>query len=450
MVVGGGIAGLSAAHRVRAARPDVEVIVLERAARVGGKLAVAELAGQPVDVGAEAMLARRPEGVELARELGLRIRSPLTTSARVWIGGAARPLPARTVLGVPGDVAAARESGVLSAAALARLEREAEEDHPPLTEDVAVGDLVAARLGDEVVDRLVEPLLGGVYAGRARSLSLRAAIPALARRLSDTGGSLVRAAQASVMSAPVSNAAVFASLPGGLGVLPQALARSLDIRTGCTVRSLRRVPSGFELQIGPTRERTVLTADAVVVAVPPGKAAGLLREVAPLAAGELTGVRSASVAIVSAAFRDVALPAGSGLLVPPSEGRAVKGVTVTSQKWPGAPAGLTLLRASVGRDGDERVLQRDDAELVALVLYELRILLGVAAPPVDTLVTRWGGALPQYEVGHLDRVARIRAAVDGVPGLAVAGAAYDGVGVPACIATGTLAADRILPVLGGR
>ncbi len=451
VVVGGGISGLSAAHRVAGARPDVDVVVLEGAPEVGGKLRVAPVAGVSVDVGAEAMLARRPEGMGLVRELGLPVLAPSTTAARVRAGGVAHPLPARTMLGIPADLDAARASGVLTEAALARLAAEPDAHPlPPLDDDVAVGALVRARLGDEVAERLVEPLLGGVYAGRADELSLRATMPALATRLGD-GGSLVRAAQAvtDAGSHDPTPGPVFASLAGGLGTLAQRLAGSgrFAVRTAMTVRALRRTPTGFALDCGPVPEPELVEADAVIVAVPAVKSALLLREMAPAAAGELAAIESASMAIVTFAYRDVPLPAGSGLLVGAGEGFGVKAVTLSSQKWPLETGGLSVLRASIGRAGENHWLQRDDGELIGLVARELRALIGVNAEPVDALVTRWGGGLPQYGVGHVERVARVRAAVAGVPGLAVCGAAYDGVGIPACIASAYAAADQVLAVL---
>ncbi|MCW2529788.1 MAG: Protoporphyrinogen oxidase [Pseudonocardiales bacterium] len=455
VVVGGGIAGLAAALGVRKARPDVEVIVLEQADRVGGKLRSAELAGHRIDVGAEAMLARRPEGLDLLALLGASDErvSPLTTAAGLWIDGHIRPLPGGTVLGVPGDVEAG--VGVLSEATLHRMRAEADRDEPPITQDVSVGALVASRMGQEVVDRIVDPLLGGVYAGRAEQISLRAAIPALAAELHTRGGSLLEAARSVAARGRAANVdgPVFASIHGGLGRLPELIVGRGDfsVRTSTAVREIRIGTDGFVLLVGSVPTGEQLIADAVIVATPPAKAARLLQSIAPAAASELVGIETASVVIASLAFPAATpLPAGSGLLVPATSGRSVKGVTISSQKWPGAPAELALVRASIGRIGDEAVLQRDDAELIALARRELTELIGVTAAPVDAILTRWGGGLPQYEVGHLERVGRIRESVAGVPGLAVAGASYDGVGIPATIHSAQLAAGRVLAFLAGR
>ena len=457
VVVGGGIAGLSAARAVSAARPEVEVIVFEQSAHVGGKLRSAELAGHIVDVGAEALLARRPEGVELLAGLGLddeRI-APLTTTAGLWVDGQLRPIPGGTFLGVPGDIDAVAQSGVLSEAALARLRAEDSEQFGPITADVSVGGLVAERLGQEVVDRLVDPLLGGVYAGRAEHISLRAAIPDLAAELARVGGSLVGAVRTVAQRArrEQGDSPVFTSIAGGLGRIPQVLVErgTFLVRTSTAVQGITAAPDGFLLALGSRTDAEQLTAGAVIVATPAGKAAGLVRDLAPAAAGELSGIRTASVAIVSFAFRaGTRLPPGSGLLVPATSGRAVKGITISSQKWPGSPADPLFVRASLGRMGEEAVLQREDADLIALARRDLADLIGVRARPVGAIVTRWGGGLPQYDVGHVDRVTRLRAAVSAVPGLALAGASYDGIGIPACIGTARLAADVVLAHLAGR
>jgi oxygen-dependent protoporphyrinogen oxidase len=453
VVVGGGIAGLAAALALsREAPAGTEVTVVEGASRLGGKLRVSPVGGVLVDEGAETFLARVPEGVELVRQVGLgdELVHPVTTQAAVVVDGVHRRLPTRTVLGVPGDRAALRRAGVLSQQGLAAVGADTAEPAP--LGDPAVGEYVGRRLGREVVDRLVDPLLGGVYAGRADGLSLRATVPQLAAALDARGGKLVAAARAVVDAAPQDAGPVFASLDGGLGLLPEAVARAAgaDVRLRLPVRRIERTPGGFRLVGGPVSSPVTLAADAVIVAAPASKAAGLLEELAPWAAHELAAVEYASVGIVTLAYPAAAAAGlrGSGLLVPSTEARAVKAVTYSSVKWahlaPGAGRDVAIVRASVGRHGEARVLQRDDADLLRLVAGQLSALTGIRSAPVVGRVTRWGGALPQYAPGHLERVRRIRADVARVPGLAVCGAAFDGVGVPACVRSGHAAAAEIV------
>src|SRR5829696_3461476 len=279
VVVGGGIAGLTAARDLAAA--GREVLVLEGAPRAGGKLMTGSVGGVEVDLGAEAMLARRPEGVDLARELGMPVVHPATTSSSVWTHGALRALP-RSVMGVPADVEQVAASGVLSPAGVERLRHETPGRRLADGEDVSVGELVASRLGDEVVDRLVEPLLGGVYAGHARLLSARATVPQL---VGWNDGSLVGRAADALAASP--GGPVFAGVRGGLGRLPDALVQGIAVRTNAPVRALRRTPTGFALVAGPTTSAEELLADEVVVATPAAPSARLLAEIAPSASAEL-------------------------------------------------------------------------------------------------------------------------------------------------------------------
>ena len=451
VVVGGGVAGLTAAYLL-GADPTRDVLLLESSPGIGGKVRGADVAGIRVDVGAEAMLARRPEGVALAEELGLPVVHPAATRSQVWSRGALRPLP-RSLMGVPLDLDQLAASGVLSAEGLDRVRREPTLPRTEVGADLSVGDLVAARFGDEVVDRLVEPLLGGVYAGRARELSARAAVPQLV--VMAARGSLLE--QAAAM--PVADGPVFAGVAGGMHRLPEALAASgrFTVRTGVTVRGLVGTTSGFRLTVGSAHDPASLDADAVVLATPAAPTARLLRDLAPAAAGELAEIEAASVAVVTLAYRaaDPSLArlvetATSGFLVPPVEGRAIKASTFSFAKWDwvrAAGGDLLVLRTSLGRHGEQVALQAADDELVARSRTDLAELAGIAADPVDTHVQRWGGGLPQYALGHLDRVARVRTAVARVPGLAVCGAAYDGVGIPAVVASARAAAAQVAQVL---
>lgn len=475
-VIGGGVAGLTAAFRlVRDAGdgPAPRVTVFEGAPRVGGKLRVSEVAGVPVDEGAESMLARRPEGTGLAADAGLGgvLMHPAPVSAALLSRGALRPFPARQVQGIPADPDALAASGVLSEAGVARVRQDRELPPTPLDDDVPVAAYVGARMGTEVVDRLVEPLLGGVYAGRADRLSLAATLPGVYRAarehtsLLDAAASLLPPPGSPATSGPAGMPApVFATIDGGMGRLPETLAAEItaaggEVRTSAMIRELARTPDGWRLTVGPACEPEYVTADAVIVAVPARPASRLLAGVAPVAARNLARVEYASMGIVTLAYPAESFPAppsGSGYLVPAvetgrtGERRTVKAVTFVTTKWPhvAARAGdLVIARCSLGRYGDEHVLQRDDADLITLAAAELADVCGVAGPPVATRVTRWGGGLPQYDVGHLDLVAAVRADVAAVPGLAVCGAAYDGVGVPACAAGARTAAGSVREAL---
>jgi protoporphyrinogen/coproporphyrinogen III oxidase len=464
VVVGGGIAGLAAAAAVRRDAPGMDVVVLEGSPAVGGKLARAEVGGVTVDVGAEAMLNRRPEAVDLARQAGLgeRLVHPATITANLWSRGQLRPMP-RTLMGVPTDSRALADSGVISRPGLARVALEPVLPPTHLDgQDVSVGWLVEERFGREVVDRLVEPLLGGVYAGRADQLSLRATMPALWPAARD-GRSVVATAAAASSPAPPTDASprpVFAGIRGGVGRLPLALvdalrARGVEVVTGATVRRLERSVRGWRVVHGPTVAEQVVPADGIVLAVPAASTSRLLADQAPTAAQALAQVPYASMAIVTVVLPRAGtteLP-GSGFLVPPGDGTRVKAATFSSTKWEWldrAAGDRLVLRASVGRYGQADELQHTDGELVRAVLEDLRAVLGPLPEPLDAAVTRWGGGLPQYTVGHLDRVVTIRRDVASLPAVAVCGAAYSGVGIPACIASGTAAADAVLAALAPR
>ena len=477
-IIGGGIAGLAAAFFLKDS--GAAVIVLEGSPRLGGKLAVSDVAGIAVDEGAEALLARRPEGTDLIGAVGLggQLVRPGTTAAGIWSRGQLHSLPRRQFMGVPADLDELARSQILSAAGLARARAEADLSATARTGDVSVASYVGARFGQELVDRLVDPLLGGVYAGRSDQLSWEATLPALAQAarrhrslaaaarslLPDPGPPADRTAASPPGAArpPAGRNApggspVFSTLAGGLGTLPGAVAArsGAEVRTAAMTRELARTTGGWRLTIGSARSPELLDADAVILALPARPASRLLAAASPAAAAALGEIGYASMAVVTLAYPQAAfpsLPQGSGYLVPAVDGHAVKAVTFSSVKWPHlqTEGQLVLVRCSVGRVGEEAVLQRDDSELAAIAAADLAAATGVTGAPVASRVSRWGGGLPQYTVGHLDRVARIRAAVADQPGLAVCGAAYDGIGIPACIATARLAASGVQAYLASR
>jgi oxygen-dependent protoporphyrinogen oxidase len=484
VIIGGGIAGLAAAFFLR--EVPCRVTVLEGSPRLGGKLSVSEISGVMVDEGAEALLARRPEGTGLVAAAGLedQLTWPGTTSARIWSRGRMCPLPRRQVLGVPADLAELASTGLLSSDGMARARQDLGLPATARDGDVPVAAFVAARFGHEVVDRLVDPLLAGVYAGRSEELSFEATLPAVAAEsrkhasLAEAAGALLdrgdtvppggthRPPDGPGTSRRLGTALpdpagprspetvpVFTTLPGGLGTLPAAVASAsgASVRTGAMVRGLDRMETGWRLTVGSRHDEEYKAADAVILAVPASPAARLLGGVPGVSAAvtALREIRYASMAIVTLAYRAAAFPRaleGSGYLVPAADGRPVKAVTFSTVKWPhlrDAGDGLHIVRCSLGRIGEESLLQSGDAELARLAAEDLAAATGAQQAPVAARVTRWGGGLPQYTVGHLDRVARIRSAVAGQSGLAVCGAAYDGIGIPACVATARSAAGQI-------
>jgi oxygen-dependent protoporphyrinogen oxidase len=428
-VVGGGIGGLAAAFQL--AESDHEVAVLESSDRVGGKLRREKVGDVLLDVGAEAILARRPEGKELIRQVGANTASPLsdaqvdaaTTKASLWTRGELRPLP-RTVLGIPAEPTD-----------LVTIEPR---ELPVPGGDMSVAQYVTERAGRDVLDRLVEPLLGGVYAGRAEELSLAAAAP----QLLALGADPVSAAAAVTRS----DETVFIGLDGGVGRLPEEIvADGLAVELSITVRGIER--DGNRWRLRTTRGDT--SFDGVVVATPAPAASRLLAEIAPAASFALADIPYASVAIATFVFdADLELE-GSGFLVPPVEGTSIKGATFSSNKWAWlAEPGRTIVRASLGRYGEAAALQYDDATLGQIALADLREALGSLPEPAACHVQRWGGGLPQYTVGHLDKVATVRAEIGLLHGLEVCGAAYSGIGIPAVIASARGAVDGMLRDLG--
>ncbi len=442
VVIGGGIAGLAAAQRC-AIRGD-QVTVLERTQTVGGKLASHVVDGVTLDAGAESLLARRPEGLELIAAAGRHddLVHPATSGAGLWLDQL-YPLPKSQLLGIPCDVSDFDLLAVLGDSAVERVVHEPQLPPGGLT-DMSVADLVGGQLGDRVVDLLVEPLLGGVYAGRADEISVEAAIPGLLAEVARCG-SVVGAVAA--MRSRSADGPVFASVVGGLGSLPQSLTRSggVQVVTGTTVTRLEGADGKWAIGLGGAE---TIVAERVVVAVPGFAAARLLATVAPAASSAAAGLDYATVALVTAVFDTESVTAdllGTGFLVPPITGRVTKAATFVSRKWgwvADAAPGREVLRFSVGRHGDERGLELDDADLIRVVLDEVSQVLGLRGDPRATAVTRWERSLPQYRVGHRERVALARRSLP--PGIAVAGAAWDGVGIPACIASGWTAADRVV------
>lgn len=461
IVVGGGISGLAAAWFLTK-DGRATVTLLEASEEVGGKLAVADVAGVTVDVGAEAMLATRPEAVSLCRELGLDLLPAATTSAAIYSRGRLRPIPKGLLTGVPTDLRQLAASGIMSLPGLLRIPLDHLLPRTVLHGDVSVGDYVSTRLGAEVTARLVEPMLGGVYAGLSEELSLQTTVPALYRSAASRRSALEAAGAVLAdgrKSTGPRKGPLFVGIEGGVGRLPQTLREALPdtarVHTRALVQQVRRRAERWDVLVADGKGRyDTHTADAVVFATPAPVTGHLLQEINEPAAHELLNVEYADVAVVTMAYPTnvTSRLAGSGFLVPPVEGFTVKGVTYSSQKWrwvsdharSQAPDGVFLLRASVGRARDPLVVQSSDEELARIAADDVAAITGLPRRPLTERVTRWEQGLPQYNVGHRTRVAEVREWLASTPGVAVCGAAYEGVGIPACIGSAQAAVSTLM------
>ena len=473
VVVGGGIAGLAAAWELTGGAGGPEpggpaVVLLERHDHLGGKIRTATFAGRPVDRAADGFLGRRPEATDLCRELGLgdELEPIGATGAAVWVGRRRRPLPKDLALGVPTRFLPTARSQILGAEGTLALLRDVvapKGDRRGPLGDRAVGPLVAHKLGPRVVERLVEPLLGGIYAGGVTDMSAAAVFPALLEA-AGRRGSFMRALRGAVAAGARDRTEApepaFWSLRRGIGSLTERLAESLarrgvELRSGSGADALEPGGEGtasWRVRVGAE----TIGADGVILAVPAFAAADLLEPLEPETALLLRGVEYSSVAVVTTAWRADQLPerlVGTGLLVPRGSpgpdglhgDLMVTACTYLSNKWPHlARAGEVLIRASVGRLGDDRVAGLDDDELAERVQAELGYLLGTSGRARAVGVDRWPAALPQYRVHHGMRTAGVEAALQRLGGLAVAGAAFHGVGIPACVGSGRRVARLLL------
>jgi protoporphyrinogen/coproporphyrinogen III oxidase len=455
VIVGAGMTGLTAAAEVARRRPDASVTVLEASDRVGGKVLTSAFAGRPVDCGADAFLARVPEGLELCRRLGLddRLVTPATRQAYVYSRGALRPFPERTVLGVPTDLDALARSEVLSPAGVERARADLTLPGGPLVGDRSVGSLVRERLGDEVFERLVGPLLSGVNAGDADKLSLEAGAPQLAAAVREQPSLIAGLRVQSASSGGDSSAPIFYGVPSGTQTITDTLAEharrdGVDIILRAEVRGLRRrsdQAAGYRLRLATDE---MLDAEAVVLAVPDFVAARLLEPLAPDVATELGAVEYASVVMVTLAVPRAGIDRpldGSGFLVAQPEGLLLTACSWASSKWAHLDQPDTvILRASAGRHHDRRALELDDETLIDALVDDLGLTMALDATPLSARVSRWVDALPQFRPGHLDRVARWRSAMrEECPGVVAAGAGIEGLGLPACIRQGWAAAATV-------
>ncbi|AZG44205.1 FAD-dependent oxidoreductase [Gordonia insulae] len=454
-IVGGGVSGLTAALRLRQALgPDAHIDLFEAGERLGGVLHTTSVGGQTVDVGAEAFIVRRPEAVDLVRELGLadRVVSPTTRRPAVWSQGRLHPLPTPALMGIPAT--AESVAGLVDPTDLAHIVSEADRPWPWVAgANPSVGELVAERFGASVVARSVDPMLGGVYSSLAGDIGLRESVPALASRL-DAGAPSLSAAVADITATSTAGGPVFGTLVGGYRVLLDALATAAAVepRQCAFVRRLTSCPGGWTLDVGGDESADY---DGVVLAIPAWRAGDLLRDAVPDLATPLRAVQRASSVVVSIALEPgTPLPENSGVLVATGDTLRAKAFTFSSQKWShlSAPDRPVSVRASFGRFGapvpDDCIEEGVDTRIRAEALEDLDEVCraaGIVPPSTrvkDVVVQRWTNGLPVYAPGHLEAMTDVLRRRPSR--LVLAGSSYSGVGVPACIGrAGRAAADLL-------
>ena len=464
IIVGGGITGLAAAHALDRAirRGDVDqAILLEAGARLGGKILSERVGGFLIEGGPDSFITLKPQAVAFAREVGLGDDITGTLPPRdVFIRHHGRlvPIPEGLTGLVPQRLAPFVRSPLFSLIEKMRFGLEPLIPASRNGADESLGSFVRRRLGQAAVDRLAAPLLAGIHAGDVERLSLRATFPQLADAV-HRHGSLTRAVLARGRTGAASNDApptgptlpMFMTLRGGLQELVSAAVRSINdvtIRTGAPVSTILRHQGRYLVDLAGGER---LEAGAVILTVPAHAAAPLVVGVNAPAARVAERIRSISTAVVALGFRrsDVRHRLeGHGYVGSHHERTVHTACTWVSSKWADrAPAGMVLLRCFVGRDGAQAALTMGDDDLTAAVVDELRPLLGITGAPALRRVFRWQDAMPQYEVGHLDRLATMQAALEATPGLILAGSPYRGVGLPDCIAQGTHAAHQAVNAL---
>jgi oxygen-dependent protoporphyrinogen oxidase len=457
LVIGGGISGLAAAHRLLSASTGTRVTLVEGDNRLGGKILTVDAQGYTLEGGPDSMLGGKPRGIGLTRELGIEDRLIGPNEGRrgsfVLRRGRLHPIPEGLTGLVPTKLGPLAKSSLISPAGKARLLADFLRRPRRDVDDESLEAFMTRRLGGEVYGNLIEPLMAGIYAGDGSVLSLQATFPQLGEAEREHGGLIrgVLAQRARAQATPGTRPG-FITYRDGLRELVDALATDIrarggEIRLGVSVSLLERCANGYRVTLdrddGPETERV----DGVIVATQAWAAAPLFDGLDRAAALALEAIPHVSTAIVALGFDDPAVDArlnGFGYVVPRSERRPVMAMTWLSSKWAGrAPAGKGLIRAFVGRAGQQELLERPDDDLVAIVRAELAEVLGIEASPELVRVFRWEGGMPQYTMGHLDRVEVLESALARMPGVAIAGNMLRGVGLPDCIATGERAADKV-------
>jgi oxygen-dependent protoporphyrinogen oxidase len=472
-IVGGGISGLATAFALQeqaaAAGVPIACTILEAGSRWGGKIVTHRIGDLVTEAGPDSFLSSKPAGMQLVEKLGLTDQLINTNEtgkkAFVYTGGRLCELPEGLVVITPGQISPFLKSGLLSVAGLARMGLDLILPANRSDGDESVASFFRRRFGRQAFERMMEPLMAGIYAGDAEQMSLKATFPRFVE-LERRHGSVIRGMLAARETGRAdrqgrAKRTMFVSLRNGLEALVTALAarvtsQGADLRAGAVVESLRvrshqlgKWTYDVMLQGG-----AALSVESLVLATPAFAAAELLRPLTPIASGLLDAIPYASTATIAMAYPASVIGGavqGFGFIVPRIEQRDLIAATWTSLKWPyRAPSDHLMVRCYVGGVGREKILELDDQPLVANVRKEMATICGVTAEPTYVEVNRWMKAMPQYQLGHLERLEQIEGVLSRYGGLVLTGAAYRGVGIPDCIRDGALAAERVMRYLSGQ
>lgn len=448
IIIGGGISGLAAALKLGRISPGLRATLLERERGIGGWIQTEHADGFTVEAGPDSFLSTKPVGVTLAREVGLGNCldgvSEDTRGSSIMRDGRLHPLPEGLSGLVPARLGPLFRSGLLSYRGRARVALEQAVPAREGVDDESLRHFMQRRFGVEAYDALIEPLMSGIYGGKGDELSLLATFPQL-RKLEVEHGSVIRGLRrTSPAPTPGRRPSPFVTLTGGMGTLPQAVARQLGARsllTGTLARGVKAAPGGYDVQL---QDGGTLHGRALILTTPAFITADLVSSVDPVLADLHGTIPYGSTATVSLGFPRVNLrdgDPGHGYIIPRREGRPVMAITFSSRKFRDrAPAGAFLARGFIRPSHSGGIVDTSDTDLIDAVREELRLTLGIASEPIITRVFRLPRSMPQYTVGHVERVDKIETALRSNPGLFVAGAAYRGVGIPDCILSGEAAA----------
>ncbi|ARK29187.1 protoporphyrinogen oxidase [Halalkalibacter krulwichiae] len=457
-VIGGGISGLAAAHRLEKAKKDGEIgdyDLYEKANRLGGKIQTERMNGFVIERGPDSYLARKESMTRLAREVGMEqdLLSNDTGQSFVLKGDTLYPIPGGAIMGIPTEIKPFLNTRLLSP--IGKVRAAGDFFYPRITskdEDISLGHFFRKRLGNEVVDHLIEPLLSGIYAGNLDKLSLKATFPQF-QQVEQKHGSLIRGMKGSRPKKQEQKADTtkskgqFLTFRKGLGSFVEAIEAKLNpdsIHKNSRLIKVYKEDGQFQLSF---EDGTIKTYDQVIVTAPPKVTAQLLSDYPYFS--YLENMEATTVATIAMAYKeeDVEIPQnGTGFVVAKKSNHAITACTWTHKKWEhSTPDGYALLRAYVGRAGDSAIVSRSDEEILSAVLYDLKQLMKIKGEPEFFIVTRWKEAMPQYNVGHTFKLNKIKEDIArNLQGLYLAGGGYEGIGLPDCIDQGEAAVERIL------